>query len=86
MVAAAQQAAKESALHFDGPRLKGRMAARGISMTLVIETIKTGSAVSSPKLDKFGEWTIELRRHVAGRTVQVEVALGADHVSVLNVL
>lgn len=86
LLAATRLAVENSALHFDGPRLKGRMIARGISMTLVIEALKSGGVVSSPKLDKYGEWTIEIRRHVAGRTVQVKVAFGPGHVSVVNVL
>ena len=50
-----------------------------------LETIRGGTAVSEPVLDKFGDWRLKLRRLVAGRRVHVVVAIGkGDTVAVIT--
>jgi len=53
---------------------------------MVLETIRKGSAVGTPHLDEWGDWRIKLRRRVAGRRVQVIVAVKTDHFVVVTVI
>jgi hypothetical protein len=48
-------------------------------MRQVLETVRKGCAAGAPTLDQWGDWRIKLRRTVAGRKVQVVVAVKADH-------
>lgn len=69
-------AADTARLQFDNPHLQQRMAERNINMRQVIEVIRKGTVTSGPTLDQYGDWRIKLRRLVAGRRVQVVVAIG----------
>lgn len=65
-----------SRLLLDNPHLQKRMRQRQINMRQVLEVLRKGTTSSVPKLDKYGDWRITLRRLVAGRRVQVVVAVG----------
>ena len=56
------------------------------NMRQFIETVRKGSAVGNPKLDQWGDWRIKLRRQVAGRRVQVVVAVKADHFVIVTAI
>jgi len=66
-------------MRFDHPHFRLRLAERGLNMRQVLETVRKGSAVGVPTLDQWGDWRIKLRRKVAGRRVQVVIAVKADH-------
>jgi uncharacterized protein DUF4258 len=66
-------------MRFDEPHFKQQLDARQLNMRQVLETVRKGCPVGTPKLDEWGDWRIKLRRKVAGRRVQVVVALKADH-------
>ena len=65
--------------------LQERMARRGKSMRDILETVRKGEGVSGPTLDRYGDWRIRLRRLVAGRRVQVVVAVREKDFSVVTV-
>ena len=41
--------------------------------------------VGGPKLDEWDDWRIKLRRYVAGRRVDVWVAIKENHVVVITI-
>lgn len=64
---------------FDQPHFKQRLAERHINMRQVLETLRKGSPVGEPSLDEWGDWRLKLKRLVAGRRVQIVVAVKADY-------
>jgi hypothetical protein len=68
------------------PHLQTRMTQRGIGMRLLLETLRKGEGVSGPTKDKYGDWRIKMRRYVAGRRVQVIVAVREHDFSVVTVI
>lgn len=66
-------------LRLDHPHFRERLAGRKLTMRHVLETVRKGVPVKEPTLDRYGDWRIKLRRKVAGRRVQVVVAVKADH-------
>lgn len=73
-------------MRLDHPHFQERLKERGLNMRQVIETVRKGCAVGTPKLDEWGDWRIKLRRVVAGRRVQVVVAVKSDHFVVVTVI
>ena len=71
---------------FDHPHLQIRMAQRGLTMRQVLETLRKGESVSGPTLDKYGDWRIKLKRLVAGRRVQVVVAVKDERIDVATAI
>jgi len=71
---------------FDHPHTKTRMAERSLTMRQILETIRKGECVSGPTLDKYGDWRIKLKRRVAGRRVQVVVAVKEKCIRVVTVI
>ena len=55
-------------------------------MRFILETLRLGVATTKPKLDRYGDWRIKLKHTVAGRPVQVVVAVKEDHVVVVTVI
>jgi hypothetical protein len=72
-------ALQTAGVRFDHPHFKQRLAERKLNMRQVLETVKKGCAVGDPILDQWGDWRIKLRRKVAGRRVQVVLAVKTDH-------
>jgi hypothetical protein len=72
-------ASTPSGMRFDHPHFQQRLNERRLNMRQVLETVKKGCAVGNPKLDQWGDWRIKLRRKVAGRRVQVVVAVKGNH-------
>lgn len=68
------------------PHLQERMAQRGKTIRHILETVRKGEGVSGPKRDPYGDWRIKLRRHVAGRRVQVVVAVRERDFTVVTVI
>ncbi len=55
-------------------------------MRQILEVLRHGRAVSDPAADRYGEWRIKLKRRVAGRRVQVVVAVKEDHIVVVTAI
>ena len=53
-------------------------------MRLVLEVLRTGQIVGSPKQDTYGDWRLEMRRKVAGQRVHVVVAVCPDHLECIT--
>lgn len=68
------------------PHLKQRMTQRGKTMRDILETVRKGEGVSGPVRDDYGDWRIKMRRFVAGRRVQVVVAVHMRDFSVVTVI
>jgi hypothetical protein len=64
---------------FDEPHFRDNLTVRHVNMRQVLETLRKGSPVGEPTLDDWGDWRLKLKRVVAGRRVQVVVAVKADH-------
>lgn len=64
---------------FEEPHFRENLAERHVNMRQVLETLKKGNPVGEPTLDQWGDWRLKLKRVVAGRRVQVVVAVKADH-------
>ena len=77
-LAAEENASKH--IFFDHPHFQLRLRQRGLNMRQVLETVREGEPIGKPTLDPYGDWRIKLKRIVAGRRVQVVVAVKADHI------
>ena len=55
-------------------------------MRQALEVLRKGRPVSGPALDEYGDWRIKLTRKVAGRRVQVVVAVKEKHLVVVTVI
>jgi hypothetical protein len=86
MVSEAALAQKPSRLRFDHPHVQQRLRERKLNMRQIMETLRKGKATNPPELDQYGDWRIKLRRRVAGRRVQVVVAVKTDHVVLVTVI
>ena len=75
-------AADSGNIRFGPFHVKQRMGERNLNMRQVLECIRNGSRVGSPIKDEYGDWRLKLRRLVAGRRVQVVVAIKEDHLTV----
>jgi hypothetical protein len=73
-------------VHFNHPHFQLRLDQRGLNMRLILETLREGVATGKPTLDPYGDWRIKLRRTVAGRTVQVVVAVKEDHLVMVTAI
>ena len=75
LVQKAREHAAEGRIAFDHPHMQERMVTRGITMRQVLEVVNKGEGVSGPTKDQWGDWRIKLKRLVAGRKVQVVLAV-----------
>jgi hypothetical protein len=78
--------ARQGRMRFDHPHVQQRLQERTLNMRMVLETIKKGTVVGAPRLDQWGDWRLKLRRKVAGRRVQIVVAVKTDHFVVVTVI
>jgi Domain of unknown function (DUF4258) len=65
---------------------KERMEWRNLIMRQVLECIRNGNSAGEPIIDEYGDWRLKLRRLVAGRRIQVVVAIREDHIAVVTVI
>lgn len=72
-------AADSKNIRFDSPHFQQQLRARDISMRQVLETLRHGSVTSGPTKDEWGDMRVKMQRKVAGRRVQVVVAVKEDH-------
>ena len=73
-------------IRMDPPHCRSRMAERGVTMRQLLEVLRRGNGVDGPTLDEYGAHRIKLKRRVAGRRVQVVVAVKQTHVDVVTVI
>ena len=73
-------------LRFDHPHIQRRLVVRGITMRQILDVLRQGRATSGPTMDEYGDWRIKLKRRVAGRRVQVVVAVKEDHLVVVTAI
>lgn len=79
--------AKDSAkIALGHPHFQQRLAERGITMRQVLQTLREGSVIDGPKKDEWGDWRVKLQRRVAGRRVQVVVAVKDDRLDVVTAI
>ncbi|MDE0523834.1 MAG: DUF4258 domain-containing protein [Boseongicola sp.] len=71
-------------VRMDIPHFQDRMVERDIDMRSVLEVLRKGRSVGPPELDQNGDWRIRMRRMVAGRRVNVVVAVHVDHVDCIT--
>lgn len=71
---------------FDHPHVQNRIVERMLSMRHVLESIRTGDIVHGPSMDKWGDCRVKLCRYVAGRRVQVVLAVKEKHIVVITVI
>jgi hypothetical protein len=48
--------------------------------------LRKGEGISGPTKDQYGDWRIKVRRYVAGRRVQVVVAVKEKEFTVVTVI
>lgn len=81
-----REAVTSGRVAFDSPHFRERLTQRSISMRQVMEVLKHGTAIDGPKLDRFGDWRLKLQRKVAGRRVQVVVAMEGAIATAITVI
>ena len=81
-----QRLAKDSKVQFGHPHFQQRLQERKVSMRQVLDTLRNGCVVDGPKLDQWGDWRVKMQRRVAGRRVQVVVAVKDDLLDVVTVI
>jgi hypothetical protein len=55
-------------------------------MRQVLEALRHGSVIDGPTKDEWGDWRVKLQRRVAGRRVQIVVAMKERHLDVVTVI
>ena len=79
--------AKKSAnLRFNVPHFQQRLRMRKLSMRQVLEALRYGNVIDGPTKDQWGDWRVKLQRKVAGRQVQIVVAVKERHLDVVTVI
>lgn len=73
-------------LRFDIPHFQERLRMRKLTMRQVLDTLRHGNVISGPVKDEWGDWRVKLKRKVAGRRVQVVVAVKERHLVVVTVI
>lgn len=73
-------------IRFDAPHAQQRMGERKITIRQILEVLRNGICVSGPTDDQYGDWRIKLQRKVAGKRVQVVVAVKKTHLEVITVI
>lgn len=79
-------AAVSGNIEFDHPHAKKRLAERHLSMRHLLECLRAGEVNDGPTRDQYGDWRIRLMRYVAGRRVQVVVAVKPHRIVVVTVI
>lgn len=73
-------------ISFDVPHFRQRLEERDITMRQVIATIRKGELIDGPKKDHYGDWRVKLQRRVAGRKIQVVLAVDMHECTVVTVI
>ncbi|MCY4463519.1 MAG: DUF4258 domain-containing protein [Albidovulum sp.] len=73
-------------IDFEQPHFRDRLRERDITMRQVLLTLRKGEIIGVPKKDVHGDVRIKMKRFVAGRTIQVVVALNVRKCRVVTVI
>jgi Domain of unknown function (DUF4258) len=73
-------------IHFGHPHFRDRLVERGLTMRQVLEVLRKGCITDGPTKDKWGDWRVKLQRRVAGRRVQIVVAVKENHLDVVTAI
>lgn len=73
-------------LRMGHPHFQKRLAQRKITMRQVLEVLRSGCVIDGPTKDEWGDWRVKLQRRVAGRRVQVVVAVKENHLDVVTAI
>lgn len=73
-------------MRMDVPHLQNSILKRGVSMRQVLEVIRNGAPINDPQLDRYGDWKLTLSRKVAGKRVQVIVAVTESYFVAVSVI
>jgi hypothetical protein len=73
-------------LHFDHPHFQKRLAERQITMRQVLEALRKGCVIDGPEKDQWGDYRVKLQRRVAGRRIQIVVAVKEQHLDLVTVI
>lgn len=85
LVARVHELAKNSDNIGWSDHFRKQLLKRHKNMTQVLETLEFGDGVSK-RLDEFGDWRVKLKRFVAGRRIQVVVAVRGARLSAITVI
>lgn len=87
LLARVRRAAVDSGnIDFDHPHFQARMLKRKLNMRHVLECLRNGEVNHGPSLDQYGDWRIRLLRYVAGRRVQLVVAVKPHRIVAVTVI
>jgi Domain of unknown function (DUF4258) len=79
--------AKVSAnIHFSHPHFQARLTERKVTMRQVLEVLRKGCVIDGPTVDKWGDMRVKLQRKVAGRRVQIVVAVKEKYLDVVTAI
>ncbi len=75
-----------SEVDFDQPHFRERLRERDITMRQVLSTLRKGEITDGPRKYAHGDFGVKLKRFVAGRKIQVVVALNVSKCTVVTVI
>lgn len=75
-----------SDVDFEQPHFRERLQDRDITMRQVLSTLQKGKIVDGPKRDVHNDFRVKMKRYVAGRKIQVVVALNVGKCTVVTVI
>jgi hypothetical protein len=73
-------------IRFAHPHFQARISERQITMRQVLEVLRKGCVIDGPTADKWGDTRVKLQRKVAGRRVQIVVAVKENHLDVVTAI
>ena len=80
------QCLERSEVDFDLPHFRQRLRERDITMRQVLSTLRKGKITDGPESDEYGDFRVKLKRYVAGKIIQVVVALNFGKCTVVAVI
>lgn len=75
-----------SDVDFEQPHFRERLRERDITMRQVLSTLQKGEIIDGPKRDAYNDFRVKMKRYVAGRKIQVVVALNVGKCTVVTVI
>lgn len=81
-----QECLDRDEIDFEQPHIRERLRERDITMRQVLSTVQKGEITDGPNKDVHGDFRIKMRRYVAGRKVQVILALNVGKCTVVTVI
>lgn len=73
-------------IDFEQPHFRERLKQRDITMRQVLATLQKGEITDGPNKDDHGDFRRKMKRYVAGRKIQVVLALNVGKCTVVTVI